>query len=74
MNQEATSRRKEAPSEVFIGVCEMETDVWACGNCDTLVGTHVNVAKGVTEYRYVCTVCARMYGGDDDFARFGENE
>lgn len=51
-------------SEVFIGVCEMETSSWACGNCETLVGTHVRPDEDTdhTEYRYVCVPCAKKYG------------
>ena len=50
-------------SEVFIGVCEMETDIWACGTCSTLVGTHVRVGDGHSvEYRYVCELCVKRFG------------
>jgi len=51
-------------SEVFIGTCEMETNIWACGNCETLVGTNVKplLESEQTEYRYVCVSCARKFG------------
>lgn len=41
------------------GVCEMETDTWACGNIDELTVTHVRVwVEGdFTEYRRVCPSC-----------------
>jgi hypothetical protein len=52
-------------SEVFIGCCEMETDTWACGTCDTLIGTHITPNPhnlDHTEYRYVCAPCAQKFG------------
>lgn len=55
----------DTTSEAFIGVCEMETDSWACGNCETLVGTHVYPdGDEHSEYRYVCVSCAQRFGED----------
>lgn len=49
----------DTESEIFIGCCEMETETWACGNMDTLVGTHVqpDPKANWTEYRYICGPC-----------------
>jgi len=54
---------EDTTSEIFIGCCEMVTESWACGNCDTLVGTDVQPDPETdwTEYRYVCTLCAEKY-------------
>lgn len=47
-----------------IGVCEMETDTWCCGNIDTLTETQVQPDPNSehTEYRRVCNVCQEKYG------------
>lgn len=53
----------DTESEIFIGCCEMETETWACGNMDTLVGTHVRLGPEAnsTEYRYVCGECRSKF-------------
>jgi len=47
-----------------IGVCEMETNTWCCGNIDTLTETQVQPDPNSdrTEYRRVCSVCQEKYG------------
>jgi hypothetical protein len=50
--------------ERVVGVCEMETDTWACSNLDTLTETYVRVwVEGDhTELRRVCPSCGRRFG------------
>lgn len=53
-----------AKPETVSGVCEMETDTWACGNLDKLTATYVRVwVEGDhTENRFVCPSCRERFG------------
>jgi len=46
-----------------VGVCEMETDIWCCGNIGTLTETEIqpNRNSAHTEYRQLCAECREQY-------------
>lgn len=52
-------RQMFAKPGAVVGVCEMETDTWACGNSDYLTEGHVRtwIEGDQTELRWLCSSC-----------------